>query len=123
MFSREQQTLIDMPPGADGTVAINGRVVSREATGAWLVAADTSCQNVRRCSTLPDALSAVQAEKRPSQPVVFHPATACGCGWQTQAQRDFELAASWKQIAEEYRIDLEVERSRACRTAAAELAS
>lgn len=73
MFSREQQTLIDMPPGAEGTVAINGRVVAREATGAWLVAADTSCQNVRRCSTLPDALSAVQAEKR-TRPAPVDPA-------------------------------------------------
>jgi hypothetical protein len=62
MFSREQQILIDMSPDSDDTTTINGRIVARDWRG-WVVSADASCQNVRRCPTLPDALAAVQAEK------------------------------------------------------------
>jgi hypothetical protein len=122
MFSREQQALIDMSPESDETLTINGRVVARDSRG-WVISADASCQNVRRCFDLASALAAVQPEKSRRSAATFQAEPTCACGWQLQAQRDFELAASWKQIAEEYRVDLEVERSRARRSAAAGLAS
>jgi hypothetical protein len=62
MFTREQQLLIDLTPES-GVQAINGRPVRRDVSGDWFVGRNMVCDGVKRCSTLPEALAAVQPEK------------------------------------------------------------